>query len=339
MSRTAPFKPEWIEELRVVSDADPENPDVIYNNGHLMHQCTFFVGPVNFYWEINEQRHDVQLNTGDSNYITPLVPSSFTSRQPNHLGYIVAVSYGAEVRGALSEFGRLDPAELEELVADPRQPDNAFVRLLARHAAAESLTRDQLIRRLTNAGFDNQRARSLVVDGAGPTSDEIEATAAALNIRTTDLTVSTLTQDDEVVVRRRANSRQRGYPNEDAPAYQLTELARTRHQPLLKGFDVQVTGGGNGDMQHSLHEYLFNYGDTPVSLSWDEGRRATLEPGDSAYVRPMVVHSFQIIADGDSPRLVMMRVPGALSGSVVNEISAFAPQRRHRVAMESQRWF
>ena len=38
MSRTADFKPEWILPLRVVEDDDPNNPDVVYNNGHLMHQ-------------------------------------------------------------------------------------------------------------------------------------------------------------------------------------------------------------------------------------------------------------------------------------------------------------
>ena len=32
MSRTAPFKPEWIKELRVVADAEPDNPDVAYNH-------------------------------------------------------------------------------------------------------------------------------------------------------------------------------------------------------------------------------------------------------------------------------------------------------------------
>ena len=52
MSNGSKFRPEWIEMLRIVDDNDPYNPDVIYNNGHLMHQVTFFVGPVNFYYEI-----------------------------------------------------------------------------------------------------------------------------------------------------------------------------------------------------------------------------------------------------------------------------------------------
>ena len=56
MSKVAPFKPEWIKQLRVVNDSDPENPDVVYNNGHFLHQMTFFIGPVNFYWEVQGEK-------------------------------------------------------------------------------------------------------------------------------------------------------------------------------------------------------------------------------------------------------------------------------------------
>ena len=34
-SRLSPFKPEWIEELIVVDDNDPENKQVVFNNGHF----------------------------------------------------------------------------------------------------------------------------------------------------------------------------------------------------------------------------------------------------------------------------------------------------------------
>ena len=338
MSRTAPFKPEWIKELRVVADAEPDNPDVAYNHGHLMHQTTFFVGPVNFYWELNERRHCVELNTGDSNYVTPFVPHSFTSRQADHLGYIVAVTYGAEVRRAASDLGRLDPEALEELTADPRWPDKAFAQALARQAAAESLTKEQLIERLNDAGFDKERARQVVVNG-GATPNEIEVIAAALSIRATDLTISPLTEEEEIVVKRRADSAQRHYPNSDSPAYVFTELARTKHQPLLKGFDVSVLGGANGEMRHSLHEYIYNYGNVPTELFWGDSHQTMLEPGDSAYVRPMVSHRFGLGPDSEPGQLVMIRIPGALTGSVMNEVSTYAPQGRNRVGMERQRWF
>ena len=49
-SRLSPFKPEWIEELFVVIDNDPENKNVVFNNGHFLHQFTYFIGNVNFYY-------------------------------------------------------------------------------------------------------------------------------------------------------------------------------------------------------------------------------------------------------------------------------------------------
>jgi len=79
MSKLSPFKPEWIKELRVVSDSNPSNSDVAYNNGHFMHQVTFFVGPVNFYYIVNGEKHCKEMNTGDSNYITPYIPHSFAN--------------------------------------------------------------------------------------------------------------------------------------------------------------------------------------------------------------------------------------------------------------------
>ena len=62
MSAVGPYRPEWIKELRIVESDDPADPDVSYNTGHLMHQATFFVGPVNFYWKIGEHIKKHLLN-------------------------------------------------------------------------------------------------------------------------------------------------------------------------------------------------------------------------------------------------------------------------------------
>ena len=45
------FRPEWIEELCIVEDNDPENKSVQWNNGHFMHQFTYFIGDVNYYYK------------------------------------------------------------------------------------------------------------------------------------------------------------------------------------------------------------------------------------------------------------------------------------------------
>lgn len=338
MSRTAPFKPEWIKELRVVRDADPANSDVAFNNGHLMHQGTFFLGPVNFYWQIDGEAHCAELNTGDSNYITPFVPHSFASRDADNLGVIIAVTYGGEVRRSLSDFGRLDADQADRLVADPRRPDDALVRLIARHAADESLTNAALIDRLTDIGIERERANGLVSLG-GANSEELESLASALNVRPVDMTVVPLESSDEVVVQRRGTSLPRLYPNDDKPAYEITELARAKHQQGPKGFDFTVLGGAEGDLQHSLHEYVFNYGQTPVNLKWGDADSLAIMPGDSAYVRPMTRHRFSPLERAEPGHLVVMRVPGGLSAGALSEFSTFAPDGRGRVIAETKRWF
>ena len=117
MSRLGPFKPEWIRELRVVNDSDPENPDIAYNNGHFLHQMTFSIGPVNFYWtNINGKKFSVEMNTGDSNYITPFYSHSFASRNPNEDAVIIAVTFGGDVRRAQKELYSLGGDQIEKSI-------------------------------------------------------------------------------------------------------------------------------------------------------------------------------------------------------------------------------
>ena len=77
MSSITLFRPEWIEELCVVNDNDPDNPAVQWNNGHFMHQFTYFIGDVNYYYRGSDGRKKVAImNTGDSVYGTPFRPHS-----------------------------------------------------------------------------------------------------------------------------------------------------------------------------------------------------------------------------------------------------------------------
>ena len=134
----------------------------------------------------------------------------------------------------------------------------------------------------------------------------------------------------------------RAFPNGNRPAYRLTELARTRHQPNLKGFEVAVLNreiSPEAMFRHGLHEYIYNYGATPTVLYWGDAKRATLAPGDSAYVRPMTAHGFLSGNGGAEDRLAIIRIPGALSIAAINEYAAFATEGRSRVAGETRKWF
>ena len=338
MSRSAPFKPEWIEELRVVDDNDPDNPDVAYNNGHFLHQTTFFIGPVNFYWELNGKKHCEQLNTGDSNYITPFVPHSFTSRDPNQRGLIIAVTYAGQVGHALREFMAVGADSAGQAAGDLRAAD-VFHRRLWRQLDAESLELDAFVERLETAGITRARSLAIVAPDAALNSDEIEILAKCLSVRPADLTISGLSAGEEVIIRRCGEAVERIFPSGNEPTYRMVELARNRHQPYLKGFDVTVLGDVGGVMRHSLHQYVYNYGDAPLRIHWNDNKHALLNPGDSAYVRPLISHRFACVEPGRKGRLAMIRVPGRLNDGALDEYAMFALEGRSRVAGESRRWF
>mgnify|MGYP002632389496 FL=1 len=67
--RNAPYKPEWIRTLCYVEDNKPNNKIVAWNKGHLLHQFTYFVGDVNFYYIKNGKKIVSIMNSGDSCYI------------------------------------------------------------------------------------------------------------------------------------------------------------------------------------------------------------------------------------------------------------------------------
>ena len=69
MQKNIPIYPEWIKPLVIVNNNNPKNKLVCYNNGHILHQFTFFIGEVNFYWKDSLGFQCKQMNTGDSNYI------------------------------------------------------------------------------------------------------------------------------------------------------------------------------------------------------------------------------------------------------------------------------
>lgn len=342
MSRLGPFKPEWIQPIRIVSDDNPTDPDVAYNNGHLMHQMTFFIGAVNFYWESGGEKHCMEMRTGDSNYITPFVPHSFTSRTPGAPGLIIAVTFAGAVRRALDDFAVLGARDAESLAGDLRQDDAAFSTRLERYLANESLDRATLRRQLSGAGL--KRAADIADGRVTPEPEELEVLATVLNVRPQDLLTTAMTWDEDVVLLQADEGQWRPWPSSNAASIRVNTLVRTRHQPGLKGFHVEaisdIDQGSDADMRHGLFEYVYNYGDHPIRLQWGTDRETEIQPGDSATVRPMVPHRFSLPLGAREPaRFFLVRVPGQLDDATLDEYARFAPEGRNRVAKETKRWF
>jgi alcohol dehydrogenase class IV len=335
MSRVAPFKPEWVQPLRFVNDYDPDNLSVAFNNGHLLHQLTFYIGEVNVYWVTEERRFCARMNTGDSSYMAPFVPHSFTSRDPECPGLILAVTYTGEVHPALQALGRLNAGDAADLSGDLRDAVSAFGAIVRRYAAADSLSPAGLAARLVDEGVIPERARCLS-EGLALPGDDIQALARVLGVRPADLLVTPLGMGEDVVIRHAGAPRP--YPDAAAPAYWIRDLARTPHQPGLRGFDFHLAAdaAGDGTMRHHLHEYVYNYGGEPVALEWAGARSDVLEPGASTYFEPMVAHRFR--AAGPEGRLAVIRTPGRLTDAVLREYATYGPDRA-RAVRESKQWF
>ena len=198
MSRLAPYRPEWIRELRYVADSNPETPDVAFNNGHVLHQLTFFIGHVNFYWKIGNTKFSREMNTGDSALITPFVPHSFTSRSRDrkNQGLIIAVTYRGDVNRAAEDLSRLTIKDMNNLSGNLRKPTSVFAARMQRLLQSESLTVGDLISKLQEAGLSPSEAQMLASATHIPNQNGMDTLAKVLKINLSDLLVYTMTGEE-----------------------------------------------------------------------------------------------------------------------------------------------
>ncbi len=341
MSRLSPINPEWIKELRVVDDADPNNPDVSYNNGHFLHQLTFFLGPVNFYYELDGRRMCVEMNTGDSNYIMPFFKHSFASRDATRTALIVAVTFGGDVRRAQKELCTLG-ARAHDYYLDGRAPGRrAQVNLIRQFMANERISVERLESMILARGL----AMSLddVFDDAGQlTHEQLAQLAGVLCVPVHDLMMPSYSAGEDVIVKRHGTEDGYWYPDDTGRRYRIKPLVRHPRMAHVKGFDIEVHAadpGAGDDFSCGLHTYIYNHGDSAVGLrSRVEGtlKDDILEPGDSAVLTPFVSHAFSRRSTTPG-ELLVVSVPGAMGIAAQREFAGFADAQR--VIHETQQWF
>lgn len=118
MDRDAPFRPEWIRQLAYVKTNSPKEKNLKWNRGHLLHQLTYFVGEVNFYYiDKNNKKRSTIMNTGDSMYIAPYVPHTFASRNQNCEGYIVAITFSDKItQNIQNEIIKFDKKQIVKIL-------------------------------------------------------------------------------------------------------------------------------------------------------------------------------------------------------------------------------
>jgi transcriptional regulator with XRE-family HTH domain len=348
MSRVASYRPEWIRMLQVVDGTDPDDPAVRWNEGHLLYQFTYFVGPVNYYYRWAGRNRCVPMTTGDSVWGVPFAPHSFTARDGREPAYILALTYGGRLVGdaqrELSVLGESAAAAFA-LPVDPR-------------AAAAALLRSFLDARLTTpaelaraTGVPADRVARFLDGAAEPDPAELAALAGGLGVAPRDLLPPACDAvggaaggaGGGVRIQPGATARTRGWPDQDDPAYELTELAGDRLHPHTASFRVRVRPGPErpgAALVTYQHQYLYVLGDRPVRLVWERaGRRqeTLLAPGDSAYVVPFVPVTFT--ADRAPAEVLLLRIGGAVDTDVRAALGAMAAGGLGRYVAEDRMWF
>ena len=117
MVDSAPYRPEWIKQLQVVNDNSTKNKNLKWNKGHLLHQFTYFNGEVNFYYKISNKKKVSIMNTGDSMFISPYVPHTFTSRNQESNAHIIAVTFSDKIDTSIqNEISNYDENNLKDFI-------------------------------------------------------------------------------------------------------------------------------------------------------------------------------------------------------------------------------
>lgn len=344
MSRLSAFRPEWIRMIQVVDGEDPDDPRVEWNRGHLLHQFTYFVGPVNYYWQWEGRRFCAAMSTGDSVWGVPFAPHSFASRGAGEAAFILALTYGAGLVGdAQQELSALGTAAARSYALPVEDQDAAQAAVLRMHVASAGLTVAAL-ERLT--GVPAARIESMLAGTVRPGERDLVRLAAGLEVHPRDLVPVTADLTGGVRMVRHADALSWGVPDGRAPGYVLRRLAGSRLHPFTRALEVEVRAAGGRPepvaLVSGLHQYVYCLGPGPVRFAWSFGERRfeeRLEAGDSAYVRPFVPHRWQRQEPGQACRLLVLRIAGKVRGEAMTELGAMPAEGLARTVAEDGQWY
>lgn len=338
-SKFSPFKPEWIKELRVVENADPENPDVAYNHGHFLHQMTAIIGPVNFYWEVRGKKYCQEMNTGDSNFISPFWKHSFTARSSDQDAIIIAVTFSGSVGRARSELYALGEESIAAFSFDNKDRNRAITQLVKQIMANHILSPSSLQSRLLVSNIDINIIE-LLDEKCAKDEAALRRLARFFQLPQNIFDFPSDASGSEVVTKS-FKSKDAYVFTEEYSDYQISRLAEHSEMPEVMGFNMRVLSNNfdkSGVLRTSLHSFLYNYSKNTILLSWEfKGQWLTeaIEQGDSLYMQPNISHKL-CVRNPTEGTLFLFRAPGYIDINLQKELSSFSNTNR---VMETSAWF
>jgi len=292
---------------------------------------------VNYYYRGPDGRNKTAvMNTGDSVYGTPFRPHSFATRKnAKKNGLILALTYGnqlaADTQQELSAIG-------EELGMsywlDFTSRKKAFGALLNFHRKCASLSFEEITKR---TGIDKDKLIQFENGLEIPSYETITTLAKSMNVNSRDL-LPPDTMEDKVIIRYHKESPSWYYP-ESIKAYKIVELSHSRNLPFSKAFEFSILKNNDDefDLQVGLHQYIYNVGNENVHLNWlinNSVKHDELKPGDSAYLKPNILHNFR-----GGGKLMVLRIAGRIAGDAQRELSCLEKKDANRAISETSMWF
>lgn len=331
MSKISPFRPEWIEELVVVDDNNPENPNVVFNNGHFLHQFTYFIGPVNFYYIDQKGKKKLEkMNTGDSMYISPYTPHSFTTRKnkENRLGIILALTYTDKIDNeVLNELSAIGNELAKKFLIDYNDEIDGFKKNLKYFLNLSSLTEENFEK------IHGINLKKIYNKNSISSFKELRKIATALNINLKDLIPNK--KFTLVKISKYKKSLEWNYPSEKNYVYKFVELTNVNQLPFSKALELNVITGENHEvfLEVPSHQYLYNIGETDCVLETKKIKQK-FSPGDSIYLKPNVKHKFL-----KKSKILILRIGGKIYAENIFQISSLSEKNFSRLISDNKPWF
>ena len=325
MSKISPFRPEWIQELVIVENDKINNKSVKFNNGHFLHQFTYFIGPVNFYYIENGKKKLAKMNTGDSMYISPYVPHTFTTRKntKNILGSILALTYTDKIDGEIiNELSAIGHKLANDYRINTVNPKKSFYDNLRYHLNASSLPINKINKKIN---LNSNKLLSL---------NKISQIAKYLNVNIRDLLPPI--KSKEVKIQKSKKNRTWYYPSEKIKHYKFNELTNLPELPMSKAYELDILNHGRNNkiLKVPCHQYIFNIGESVCHIKISNKFYEKLNPGDSLYLKPNLKHNFNY-----KSKLLILRIGGKISGDVLYQMSMLEKKNFKRLVNDNLPWF
>ena len=331
MSKVSPFRPEWIQELSVVDNLDPNNDKVKFNNGHFLHQFTYFIGPVNFYYMENKEKKVAAMNTGDSMYISPYVPHTFTTRKnpKNQLGHILALTYTDKIDGeSVNELSAIGYNLAKKFKLNINDESESFIANLNYQLKAASMTYEN-IKENTNIDLNKFSEEKKI-----PDLITLKRISDYLNINIRDLLPPT--KNREVKIKKYENNRSWIFPSHQNQIYKFLELTNLAQLPLSKAYELEILKEEehNFNLEVPCHQYIYNVDDKNCTIKIEDKFTEKFEPGDSIYLKPYLKHKFY-----NKGKVLILRIGGKISGDVLYQLSMISEENIKRLIDDNKAWF